>query len=118
MLKFVCVFFFLLSLHPAGAWALREQREVSQQRLLLRGASPGVRDAVEWSAGFLGGCFANKPKSVPESFSGVCVQSLLFPLVLSPTARTLFVFMVFFSFANVPSHIPNRRPSNSAIQTF
>lgn len=47
----VCVFLFLLSLHPAGARALREQREVSQQRLLLKRASLGARDAVEWSVG-------------------------------------------------------------------
>lgn len=45
------MFLFLLSLRAAGAGALREQREVSQQRPLLKRAGLGARDAVQWSVG-------------------------------------------------------------------
>lgn len=127
-MKFVCVFLFLLSLHPTGAGALREQREVSQQRLLLKRASLGARDAVEWSVGVWEVVLPTSPKvylSLLAFFllavhvSGVWVYFGLFLFAFSrePHCEDTVYFLVFFSFANVPSHNPKRRPSNAVIKT-
>lgn len=110
-LSFVCVFFyFSLS---CGCWALREQREVSQQRLLLERESVCVRDAVAWSGVkcFGGYCIAKDPWGVSECiYFYVCMLVFILVcfcllLVMHLTAWTLFYCCVSVSFADFSSFI-------------
>lgn len=128
-LKFVCVFLFLLSLHPAVP-GLPESSERSANSDCFPRQQVLVQE-MQCSAvlGF-GSLFcqqAQKCTWVDLLFFGlVCTfQEFGFifvcfclPSVVSLIARTQFVCLVFFSFANVPSHNPEGRPANAVIKTL